>query len=151
MKDPDSNGGRLTNLARRWRKRLAQAQSEADSQETFFSPGPPAKGSSIVPMPAVPASVEEPQTAPELTADQAEALGKIEAAYEPGKFYLFTGHAGSGKSNTLAYLYQEFIRVLTARNADAFSQHPLQHPMPSRLRRAQEKTPSRPGSLIQIP
>jgi hypothetical protein len=33
------------------------------------------------------------------------------------------GNTGSGKSNTLAYLYQEFIRVLTARNANAFSQH----------------------------
>jgi hypothetical protein len=33
------------------------------------------------------------------------------------------GNTGSGKSNTLAYLYQEFVRVLTARNADAFSQN----------------------------
>jgi hypothetical protein len=61
MKDPDSNGGRLTNLARRWRKRLTQAQPEADSQETFFSTLPPAKGSgvvatAIVPLPAAPAS-----------------------------------------------------------------------------------------------
>jgi hypothetical protein len=31
------------------------------------------------------------------------------------------GNTGSGKSNTLAYLYQEFVRVLTARNAAAFS------------------------------
>jgi len=30
------------------------------------------------------------------------------------------GNTGSGKSNTLAYLYQEFVRVLTARNAAAF-------------------------------
>src|SRR6267143_3070969 len=33
------------------------------------------------------------------------------------------GNTGSGKSNTLAYLYQEFIRVLTARNAAAFSEN----------------------------
>lgn len=32
------------------------------------------------------------------------------------------GNTGSGKSNTLAYLYQEFIRILTARNAAAFEQ-----------------------------
>jgi hypothetical protein len=48
MKDPDSNGGRLTNLARRWRKRLTQAQPEAGSQETFFPPPWPPKGSSDV-------------------------------------------------------------------------------------------------------
>src|SRR5581483_9767476 len=30
------------------------------------------------------------------------------------------GNTGSGKSNTLAYLYQEFVRVLSARNAAAF-------------------------------
>ena len=83
MKDSDSNGGPLTNLARRWRKRLTQAQPEADSQETFFSPPPPAKGSSvvataIVPMPSVPAPVEESPTDPKLTADQAEALRKID-------------------------------------------------------------------------
>src|SRR6202051_5405354 len=72
MKDPDSNGGRLTNLARRWRKRLTHAQPEADSQETFFSPPPSAKGSNvvataIVPVPAVSPPVEEPLTDPELT------------------------------------------------------------------------------------
>jgi hypothetical protein len=33
------------------------------------------------------------------------------------------GNTGSGKSNTLAYLYQEFVRILTARNAEAFSQN----------------------------
>jgi hypothetical protein len=33
------------------------------------------------------------------------------------------GNTGSGKSNTLAYLYQEFVRVLTARNAAAFSEN----------------------------
>jgi DNA helicase HerA-like ATPase len=33
------------------------------------------------------------------------------------------GNTGSGKSNTLAYLYQEFVRILTARNASAFSEN----------------------------
>ena len=33
------------------------------------------------------------------------------------------GNTGSGKSNTLASLYQEFVRVLTKRNAVAFSEH----------------------------
>jgi DNA helicase HerA-like ATPase len=33
------------------------------------------------------------------------------------------GNTGSGKSNTLAYLYQEFVRALTARNAAAFSEN----------------------------
>jgi DNA helicase HerA-like ATPase len=33
------------------------------------------------------------------------------------------GNTGSGKSNTLAYLYQEFVRVLTERNAAAFSEN----------------------------
>jgi hypothetical protein len=33
------------------------------------------------------------------------------------------GNTGSGKSNTLAYLYQEFVRVLAARNAVAFSEN----------------------------
>jgi DNA helicase HerA-like ATPase len=32
------------------------------------------------------------------------------------------GNTGSGKSNTLAHLYQEFVRALTARNAAAFSE-----------------------------
>ena len=33
------------------------------------------------------------------------------------------GNTGSGKSNTLACLYQELVRVLSARNAEAFSQN----------------------------
>jgi hypothetical protein len=33
------------------------------------------------------------------------------------------GNTGSGKSNTLAYLYQEFVRVLTARNEAVFSEN----------------------------
>jgi exodeoxyribonuclease V len=116
MKDPDSNGGRLTNLARRWRKRLTQSHAEPDSQETFFSPPPPAEGSVLAPamVPVRTASilVEEPSSDPELTMDQAEALRRIEAAYEPGKFYLLTGHAGSGKT----YLMQRLTKnMLTKR------------------------------------
>lgn len=33
------------------------------------------------------------------------------------------GNTGSGKSHTLAHLYQEFVRVLTKRNAGAFSEN----------------------------
>src|ERR1700728_4126764 len=33
------------------------------------------------------------------------------------------GNTGSGKSNTLAYLYQEIVRVLSARNLAAFKQN----------------------------
>lgn len=33
------------------------------------------------------------------------------------------GNTGSGKSNTLAYLYQELVRVLYTRNAEAFEQN----------------------------
>jgi tRNA(Met) C34 N-acetyltransferase TmcA len=116
MKDPDSNGGRLTNFARRWRKRLTQAQPEADSQETFFSPPSPPEGSSDgaaanAAEPAAPTPVEELSTDPELTTDQAEALRKIEAAYEPGGFYLLTGHAGSGKT----YLMQRLTKNMLAK------------------------------------
>ena len=114
MKDPDSNGGRLTNLARRWRKRLTQAHPEAAFQETFFSPPPRAKGSSvaataIAPAPVVCTPVEESSTDPELTTDQAEALRKIEAAYEPGEFYLLTGHAGSGKTYLMQWLTKDML------------------------------------------
>jgi tRNA(Met) C34 N-acetyltransferase TmcA len=116
MKDPDSNGGRLTNLARRWRERLTQAQPEADPQETFFAPPSPPKGSSEEAMvaatePAAPAPLEELPIDLELTADQAEALRQIEAAYEPGGFYLLTGHAGSGKT----YLMQRLTKNMLAR------------------------------------
>src|SRR6266446_6081930 len=55
--------------------------------------------------------VEEPLTDPELTKDQAEALRKIEAAYEPGEFYLLTGHAGSGKT----YLMQRLTKNMLAK------------------------------------
>src|SRR3984885_2232813 len=113
MKDPDSNGGRLTNLTRRWRKRLSQAQPEVDSQETFFAPPSPPKGSSDVAVaePAEPTPVEELSTDPDLTTDQAEALRKIEAAYEPGGFYLLTGHAGSCKT----YLMQRLTKTMLAK------------------------------------
>jgi ATP-dependent exoDNAse (exonuclease V), alpha subunit - helicase superfamily I member len=116
MKDPDSNGGRLTNLARRWRKRLTQVQPEADSQETFFAPPSPPKGSSekataSATAPDTLTPLEELPTDPELTADQAEALRQIEAAYEPGGFYLLTGHAGSGKT----YLMQRLTKNMLAR------------------------------------
>jgi hypothetical protein len=115
MKDPDSNGRRLTNLARRWRKRLTQTQPEADSQETFFAPPLPPKGSSeeataTATKPAAPNSLEELPTDPELTADQVEALRQIEAAYEPSGFYLLTGHAGSGKT----YLMQQLTKNMLA-------------------------------------
>jgi len=101
MKDPDSNGGRLTNLTRRWRKRLTQAQPEAGSQETFFPPPSPPKGSSDVATataaePAAPTPVEEPLTDPELTTDQAEALREIEAACEPG--LISPGRSSGGPS-----------------------------------------------------
>ena len=114
MKDPDSNGGRLTNLARRWRKRLTQAKSEADSQELFSPPSPPKDSSDSAPTdaePAVPTAVEDLPTDPELTTDQAKALGQIEAAYEPGGFYLLTGHAGSGKT----YLMQRLTKNMLAK------------------------------------
>jgi exodeoxyribonuclease V len=116
MKDPDSNGGRLTNLARRWRKRPTEAQPDADFQETFFAPPPRLEGSNeaataAVVVPAAPTAVEELPTDPELTTDQAEALRQIEAAYEPGGFYLLTGHAGSGKT----YLMQRLTKNMLAK------------------------------------
>ena len=106
MKDPDSNGGRLTNFARRWRKRLTQAQPEADSQETLFSPPSPPEGSSD----GTAANAAEP-AAPTPVEELAEALRKIEAAYEPGGFYLLTGHAGSGKT----YLMQRLTKNMLAK------------------------------------
>ena len=79
MKDPDSKDGRSANVARRWRKRLAQPQPESDSQGEFFSPPSPPKRSgdelaATAPGPTAPAPVEEVPTDPELTTDQAEAL-----------------------------------------------------------------------------
>jgi exodeoxyribonuclease-5 len=60
---------------------------------------------------AAPTPVEEPLTDPELTTDQAEALREIEAACEPGEFYLLTGHAGSGKT----YLMQRLTKNMLAK------------------------------------
>jgi exodeoxyribonuclease-5 len=48
---------------------------------------------------------------PNLTADQAEALRRIEAACEPGGSYLLTGHAGSGKT----YLMQRLTLNMKAK------------------------------------
>jgi exodeoxyribonuclease V len=116
MKDPDSKDGRSTNIARRWRKRLTQPQPEADTQGEFFSPPSPPKRSSdaataAAPEPAASTPVEELPIDPELTTDQAEALRKIEGAYEPGGFYLLTGHAGSGKT----YLMQRLTKNMLAK------------------------------------
>ena len=47
---------------------------------------------------------------PELTADQEQALRNIEAAFEPGSFYLLTGHAGTGKT----YLMQRLTKNMLA-------------------------------------
>jgi energy-coupling factor transporter ATP-binding protein EcfA2 len=47
---------------------------------------------------ATPAPEIDATPDPELTVEQAVALRNIEAAYEPGGFYLLTGHAGSGKT-----------------------------------------------------
>ncbi len=60
--------------------------------------------------PAPTLSVELPPD-PELTTDQAEALHNIEAAFEPGGFYLLTGHAGSGKT----YLMQRLTKNMLAK------------------------------------
>ena len=112
MKDPDSTGGRQTNLARRWRKRSSSEPSEEDLQETFFPPPPLPKSSSDAAsaIDAKPALDDLP-TDPDLTPDQAEALRQIEAAYEPGGLYLLTGHAGSGKT----YLMQRLTKNMLAR------------------------------------
>jgi exodeoxyribonuclease-5 len=100
MRDPDSNGGRGTNAARRWRKRLAQSDLAPESQGEFFSPQPSTTAGIDV----------EPD--PELTVDQAEALRNIEAAYEPGGYFLLTGHAGSGKT----YLMQRLTKSMKAKS-----------------------------------
>ncbi|ADW71338.1 domain of unknown function DUF1731 (plasmid) [Granulicella tundricola MP5ACTX9] len=78
----------------------ATAKQELESQGTFFSP-PPAKREPKVAAPTAEdaaslAGVIESSIDPDLTADQAEALRRIEAACEPGESYLLTGHAGSG-------------------------------------------------------
>jgi exodeoxyribonuclease-5 len=111
MKDPDSSGARSTHVARRRRKQFAQ--SDTDSQGEFFSPPPVVTASRVIareaatPVPEIDATPD-----PELTVDQAEALRNIEAAYEPGGFYLLTGHAGSGKT----YLMQRLTKSMLAKN-----------------------------------
>jgi predicted ATP-dependent serine protease len=115
MKDPDSNGGRGNSVTRRRRNQLAQLSP--DSQGEFFAP--PAVSTTIR-VTAQPLTTEiATSTAeidltpdPELTVDQAEALRSIEAAYEPGGFYLLTGHAGSGKT----YLMQRLTKSMLAKN-----------------------------------
>jgi exodeoxyribonuclease V len=114
MKDPDSNGGRSTTVARRWRKRLAE--TDLDSQGEFFSPQPSATENSVATKASTtvcPGSASDIDVTsdPELTVDQAEALRNIEAAYEPGGFYLLTGHAGSGKT----YLMQRLTKSMLAK------------------------------------
>lgn len=117
MRDPDSNGGRGTNAARRWRKRLAQSDLAPESQGEFFSPQPSTTAGSRKAQPsttvsAAPAPGIDVEPDPELTVDQAEALRNIEAAYEPGGYFLLTGHAGSGKT----YLMQRLTKSMKAKS-----------------------------------
>ncbi|HEY4355546.1 MAG TPA: AAA family ATPase [Acidobacteriaceae bacterium] len=116
MKDPDPSVGRLSNLARRWRNRLIPA--EPDSQGAFFTPTVTPAASRLTepafakaPKASTPVPIPEAPPDPELTADQAEALRAIEAAYEPGGFYLLTGYAGSGKT----YLMQRLTKSVLAK------------------------------------
>ncbi len=67
----------------------------------------------------VPAAAELPPD-PELTVDQAEALRDIEAAFEPGGFYLLTGHAGSGKT----YLMQRLTKNMLAKKREVILSAP---------------------------
>ena len=115
MEPQSVSGGRLTGIVRRWRKRPAQ---EETTQESFFPPlrATPMTSSSVAsvpdgfpPLEPSPANQQLPED-PELTPDQAEALRSIEAAFEPGAFYLLTGHAGSGKT----YLMQRLTRNMLA-------------------------------------
>lgn len=113
MENQSVSAGRLTGIVRRWRKRPAQAEN---TQESFFSstatvPTRSAYEStdSFPPLKPSPVHKELPKD-PELTPDQAEALRNIEAAYEPGTFYLLTGHAGTGKT----YLMQRLTKSMLA-------------------------------------
>jgi energy-coupling factor transporter ATP-binding protein EcfA2 len=112
--DPDSKG--KGSAARRWRKMSAVAKQELESQGTFFTPPQANRKSKAMAPPAedaaFPAKVIESPTGPNLTTDQAEALRRIEAAYEPGKSYLLTGHAGSGKT----YLMQRLTLNMQAKS-----------------------------------
>ena len=115
MENHSVSGGRLTGIVRRWRKRPAQAET---TQESFF---PPLKSTALMSSsaaatldafpPLKPSPVHKPLPEdPELTPDQAEALRNIEAAFEPGSFYLLTGHAGTGKT----YLMQRLTKNMMA-------------------------------------
>ncbi|WP_158792019.1 ATP-dependent RecD-like DNA helicase [Granulicella sp. L60] len=115
MKDPDSNGGRAASTARRRRRQLAQ--EGPDFQGEFFAPPTVAAPAKVTAQPlatevATPPAEIDVTPDPELTVDQAEALRSIEAAYEPGGFYLLTGHAGSGKT----YLMQRLTKSMLAKN-----------------------------------
>ena len=114
MEKPGPGSGRVAKVVRRWRKRLAQT-IDPDSQATFFQPPPTAATNSKMPPASATARtvapLEELPPDPELTADQADALRDIEAAFEPGGIYLLTGHAGSGKT----YLMQRLTKNMLAR------------------------------------
>ena len=79
----------------------------------FFSPPQVTPGNAV----SAPAESSEPVPIvdspldPSLTADQAAALRSIEAAYKPGRSYLLTGHAGSGKT----YLMQRLTLNMQAK------------------------------------
>ncbi len=98
-----SVSGGLTGMVRRWRKRPAQKET---TQESFF---PPVKTDAFPPLKPSPVHQQLPKD-PELTADQEHALRNIEAAFEPGSFYLLTGHAGTGKT----YLMQRLTKNMLA-------------------------------------
>lgn len=112
MENQSVSGGRLTGIVRRWRKRPAQAET---AQESFFPPLESTATSNSATVdafpPLKPSPVHKPLPEdPELTPDQAEALRNIEAAFEPGSFYLLTGHAGTGKT----YLMQRLTKNMMA-------------------------------------
>jgi exodeoxyribonuclease-5 len=94
----------------------ATAKQELESQGTFFKPAPPNRESKVSAPTAEDAAsivkVIESPIDPNLTADQAEALQRIEAACKPGESYLLTGHAGSGKT----YLMQRLTLNMKAKN-----------------------------------
>ena len=114
MEPENQSVTRLKNLARRWRKRLAQSL-DPDTQETFFPPAAtPPRPMASAPLPAVAKpSAQAPEVIvdPNLTDDQAAALRDIEAAFEPGGIYLLTGYAGTGKT----YLMQRLTKNMLAK------------------------------------
>ena len=114
MEAPSQYGTGLKGIARRWRKRLAQSL-DPDSQTTFFA-SPTVASSEVASIPATapiksPAQTVDLTVDPDLTSDQNAALRDIEAAFEPGAFYLLTGHAGSGKT----YLMQRLTKNMLAK------------------------------------